>query len=111
VNGPHRGVDGSAAAKIRRVELRALEGSGDAVGCRGPLSRSAAILEPVCAFSGQPGEDCCRDGDGDDSDYGDSNVSAEVKGGRTKEQSCPRNRLKTGLIPAKANLNGPKVLE
>jgi hypothetical protein len=32
--------------------------------------------------------------------------------GRTKERSCPKEkRLQSGRIPAKANLNGPKVLE
>jgi len=38
-------------------------------------------------------------------------IRYETKGGRTKERSCPKKPLQPCLIPAKANLNGPKVLE
>jgi len=42
------------------------------------------------------------------SDYGDS---IETKRARRKSDPAPKKPLQPCLIPAKANLNGPKVLE
>jgi hypothetical protein len=38
-------------------------------------------------------------------------ASTERKRAGRKSDPAPRNRLRTSLIPAKANLNGPRVLE
>jgi hypothetical protein len=42
---------------------------------------------------------------------GECHASTEMKRAGRKSDPAPRNGLQTSLIPAKANLNGPRVLE
>jgi hypothetical protein len=67
------------------------------VGAAAKLERIAAVVTTVITVM--------------TGDYRRSHASTEMKRAGRKSDPAPRNQLQTGLIPAKANLKGPKVLE